>query len=64
MIDTVLQVLEKDPARRHASAAAVADNLDRSVRGEPIDAGPVANDASNAKKRFHIQRLVHLRKSV
>jgi hypothetical protein len=52
MIETVLQVLEKDPARRYASAAAVAENLNRWVRGKPIEAGPVTNDASNSKSIF------------
>lgn len=49
-LETVCSIcLQKEPARRYASAAAVADDLERWLRHEPIQARPVSLWRKGAK---------------
>ncbi|MEM0984162.1 MAG: serine/threonine-protein kinase [Planctomycetota bacterium] len=38
----LLRALEKEPDRRYASVAAFADDLERHLRREPVEAGPIS----------------------
>ncbi|MBI3724211.1 tetratricopeptide repeat protein, partial [bacterium] len=55
--------LEKEPARRYPSAAALADDLDRHLSGEPILArplGPLARLARRARRNKAVTSLLAL----
>lgn len=47
----VMRALEKDPERRYSSAAALAEDLGRLRRHEPVEAGPPS-------RRYHLARFV------
>ncbi|MFL5328861.1 MAG: protein kinase domain-containing protein [Gemmataceae bacterium] len=56
-----LKCLEKEPGKRYESAAALADELDRWQRGEPIQAKPISTSARAwkwAKRRPALAALV------
>jgi serine/threonine-protein kinase len=54
-----LKCLEKDPARRYVSAAALADDLDRFLRGEPVTARRLTPWDQAARLVRHSQTDVH-----
>jgi eukaryotic-like serine/threonine-protein kinase len=51
-----LKALEKDPARRYATAAELGQELERHIRDEPVSAGPPA-PTYRLKKRIRRHRL-------
>ncbi|MBI3725654.1 tetratricopeptide repeat protein, partial [bacterium] len=58
-----MKCLEKEPEKRYESAAALADDLDRHLRGEPISArplGPLARLARRARRNKAITALLAL----